>query len=762
VFDFSGELSEAVRTLNEICKAAADTLLNLRAANVEDEATVVFYRLDTRINWKVDAGNSIDFDLTDFFSYCRSRNDENSQYLIYSSNFEHHLESIHSPLSAEDFDTPELLVAEVQKQELLHFVQDTNGLFEHSGRAIFDLPSGDMKDYFLRVGNLQSNALFKHAICFWLFPYLRDIYSVYGDSWSISSLISCIRDTLLEYCGRQVEWHCSTKYMLDSVNRERNSFVSFVNRCNLRKLKLLCLVSFASSGKLIEELKSILDDFKDLDTTYLSFFTDHNCTDEPWECLCNIAEFRSERRLQGDVEGRQTIETRVFTVDNSTYFPNYWEPATRKFTTRRYTNDRYKAFFERYAGKKIFSVHRLGTNKVMNFGTSNAQYRHHSFHVDLERLFSDQAFKYRLTRKISRLKKITHVFSPQTNAGQLLAQNITEYLNNEVVVNYTATHEYKEVLQQERVKDALTSAGDSVIFCVPAVISGDALGQLQIRLREFETKIARITASVQILVGLLRPEAQEKLEDLEELYLKRTDQRANWIDPVVVESVILPNWDSSQCPWKRETNKLTIISQIADLSAHDLVKIESRRDEIDSRYRTGLLDEFVFHTNPKQKLEYNNRGLILSDEKVAGSWKLSTGPRISTEADLCCAVASAIQVWRNLASETAEPSPFVTVDIKTICNLNGFNEARLRAAIWRALTPNELINAARKTSNSQDFVEISRKIFVENDDLNYAPLKFEAAMAFGKEIGWIVKKEATVRGLIAKLLEQPAIGFAPP
>ena len=92
---------------------------------------------------------------------------------------------------------------------------------------------------------------------------------------------------------------------------------------------------------------------------------------------------------------------------------------------------------------------------------------------------------------------------------------------------------------------------------------------------------------------------------------------------------------------------------------------------------------------------------------------------------------SAIQHWRQLTSET--DWRFNVIDASTVTNLNGYNEPRLRAAIWRALTPEELKNTARLDEDS-DFKPLLYKIFWGEEDDYYTTLRDEAKLAFGNEV----------------------------
>ena len=100
---------------------------------------------------------------------------------------------------------------------------------------------------------------------------------------------------------------------------------------------------------------------------------------------------------------------------------------------------------------------------------------------------------------------------------------------------------------------------------------------------------------------------------------------------------------------------------------------------------------------------------------------------------MCCAVASAIQRWRVEASK--DPFHFSTIDAAVLTDHNGFNEARLRAAIWRSLTLEERIAASRSTEKANDFATMCQRIFPLGEwDANYVALELEVALAFRRDL----------------------------
>ena len=100
-----------------------------------------------------------------------------------------------------------------------------------------------------------------------------------------------------------------------------------------------------------------------------------------------------------------------------------------------------------------------------------------------------------------------------------------------------------------------------------------------------------------------------------------------------------------------------------------------------------------------------------------------------SEADLCLVVAVALQNWRlRVATKSVTRS---ALDDATLTNDDKYNEARLRAAIWRSLRPDERSLAVR---NSSSFRSMCDRIFLSEQEENHRCLRLEALLAFGPEI----------------------------
>ena len=262
----------------------------------------------------------------------------------------------------------------------------------------------------------------------------------------------------------------------------------------------------------------------------------------------------------------------------------------------------------------------------------------------------------------------------------------------------------------------IKDSAQRLLIVVPMVISGATLANVQKKMRELDG----VNCQFSYLIGLLRPSSMTKMKQLRGPYLRRKENNdKSWVDPVIVEATLLPNWQEGDCPWQREWR---LLEDVLDRGA-DCSWMRERADLLDRATVEGLLDESVFCVPGNAQLIFNPQSLWLDDDKV-GSGK-------SNEADLCCAVASALQYWREDVRK--KDWRFNTIDIETAANHNGYNEPRLMAAIWRALTPRELITAARAEGDN-DLAGLFGKIFHGCTDPYFSPLRREAILAFGSEI----------------------------
>jgi hypothetical protein len=726
---------------NSLAIEAADTALQRREQGLASDSTTLVFRLDSSVNWAKHETllSSIVHELSD---YSTKRNPTNRQIVVFSRDYKHFLEPVYDPThqvetsgAASTTDGPTFELKELQDYELRKYVSSASVLFEHGGTAFFQIPAGTFHDYFIRIGNTQSVPNFATSAFFWSLPYIKNVTTFFAESWSISTTAATFSSLQNLYAGSDVSrWKFAHSYFPGSDPDEDLLRSAMKEQFGIPG-RFLLLNSFSSSGRLAAQFDQIRLATGAGESEMLSLFADSRVNEPHHSVLLDVAPMLNDLDLKGKADLPLPSGAPVFSVHPSTYFPDYRRVNPSKF--RIGGIDYNKSFFERFSGKGIFSVNRRGRN-VPQFARSSTpgSMRHHAFHVDAPKLFRDGLFREALKSALSERESPTVYLTNGTEAASELVDSCRTVLSQlEVPKILCNDPSYQRLVETEGIASIVSDPQQRLLIVVPLVISGSTLGNVQIKLRELERHYGAIKCNVSILVGLLRPSHSTKLKELKGLYLKNPANTARgWTDPVIVESIVLPNWQESQCPWQRERLFWMGVLDGVELSEDEFLRISSRANLLAASTNSGLTGSDVFYTSDGSSLRFNPKSLWLDDSKVEKIDFLGdkTNEARSSEADLCCAVASALQLWRE--SVRATDWRFNVVDASTVTNLNGFNEARLRAAIWRGLTAEELINTARIEDGS-DLKGLLDSIFFGPINENYTPLQLEAKLSFRSEIG---------------------------
>lgn len=714
---------------------AADLALQSREQGYIGQNTALVFRLDASINWS--AGASFRQEIRDqLVNYGSERNPSNPHILLYSQDYTHFSEVLYDPNMQIADNSSTNLISEMKKSEMMRFISNSKVLYEHGQTAYFYTPSATFHDYFIRIGNTQSLPSFSQASFFWSLPHLEGVTQFFAENWSISTTAATFAKMQNAYRGCDVsEWTFAHSYFPFSPD-DRALLAEELRKCAAKGGKFLLLNSFNSTGRLAENFRE-LNIASDAEfSLMLSLFADCSTTIPDHEYLFDISGFIEKRGLSGEATLPIPTGVPIFGVDTSTYFPDYRRINVSKFRFGELSFD--KSFFERYGGKSILSVNRRGRNTTsLHRSSTPGSMRHHAFHIDAIEIFADAVFREKLNQVWKTRPAPTVLITNGTDASVALANACIDTSRAEGVSLLTCSDPaFRELPDTEGLAEVTSDGKQRVLICVPLVITGDTLSNVQIKLRELTKRLGPVSCNISIVVGVLRPESSNKLNQLKDMYLRNPDNpEASWVDPIVVESVLLPNWQEDRCPWQRERVFLRDLLRDDLIPEEEFFRFSQRAEILASSVVGGMIGPDVFHTEGSSQLRFNPKSLWLDDDKTEGEVDFLGGKSTasgSSEADLCCAVAAALQCWREEAAR--KDWRFNVIDASTITNLNGFNEARLRAAIWRALTAEELKNTSR-VEEGNDLRELLEKIFRgPMADENYHPLKMEARIAFKQEI----------------------------
>ncbi|MCF6328494.1 MAG: hypothetical protein L3J02_01670, partial [Henriciella sp.] len=377
---------------------------------------------------------------------------------------------------------------------------------------------------------------------------------------------------------------------------------------------------------------------------------------------------------------------------------------------------------------------------------SDTKGRHHAFHIDAKRLIGSEPFGMRL-------KQLVSAKSIDGNDGVLVVPDQTGSLFLESFcaaasitkhdINVFSVPSLGIETPEQNLIDFLRNEKNRTLFVlVPISITGYSLQRLQVRLREIVEGPENIQSNIHLFLGVLRPPDQRKIDEISRHFFNQEgSSRTGSIQISVVESLVLPNWQEHQCPWTRELKAISRTLKSESLPSEIDRLFRARLRVVRSSAATGLRTKDVFFVpfaDPYLVFNSGSRFLDRAKMFVRRSKNRDSARNAfsglllpdASEADLNCAVASSIQRWRERVGRTSL-NP-VCIDASTISNNNGFNESKLRAALWRSLTPTELRYGSRAGS---DFVSMVDRVFQNGStDTNFTKLELEAILAFGREV----------------------------
>ncbi|MEL7444388.1 MAG: hypothetical protein AAGK02_01075 [Pseudomonadota bacterium] len=722
---------------------ATEAAFSLRRRNRLKPFDTIVFRLSVDVDWSNHP--EVTQAIIDGLSKRVGRNPENPQRALYSTNYKPCIVDVRTGHELTPSDNALREIKLIKEHELFDIVMNSDALFEHSRSTLFGLPSGRLSDYFFRTGNLQISQQFTTAAFFWSLGRIKDVDHIVSDTWSISTTAARFADLLKKYSQRdEVGWTYLSRYLPSSVEaiaefRRTLGQLAEAKPSGERSAKLLFLCSFSSTGKLRDSVDALVAEFSELVVSeFISLFA----ADNEYQPLCSINPVLKELGLSGSDHGVLEPNIRIRDINAASYFPDYRSPEPERFLVG---DAKDKEFFERYSGQGIFSVFRTGASgSYFSDSGADTKGRHHAFHVDAGNLIGSKPFAKRFGEcmrgtTFGALDGILMV--PSSNGNLLLDQFVATMSVGEPSI-FRANSLGLEAPQQELVEFLKTGRGRTLYVLIPMSITGHSLQRFQVRLREIVGGPENICCDVHLILAVLRPPEQRKVDEITRFFFREDgDGTKGSLHITVIESLVMPNWQESQCPWFRELRSISRTLKAESLPAEIDHIFRARRRVLRNSSTGGLKGTEVFFVPFELSgLIFNSGSRFLDRAKMAvrlgsqrdqvrGIFSKQNLPDAS-EADLCCAVASSVQHWRERVRRTAL-NP-VCIDASTISNNNGFNESKLRAALWRSLTPTELRYGARAGS---DFVSMVGRIFQSQiSDANFSKLELEALLAFGREV----------------------------
>lgn len=690
-------------------------------------------RLDARIDWS--GFPELINDILGRLKARHKRNPETAHWLLSSSKYEHRLKLAWSP--EHQPTDPVAVLNAIKLAELDAVLEDEQVIYHHSRAAFFRLPSGELSDFFLRVGNLQRRSRLLEMVAFWSLPFLKNCTHILAETWSISTTAAYLAEFLRNYDSSRnfVSWSYLGAYLPSSLEEQRRLKV-LTKEVHCNGGQMLVLISASSTGKLrklvFDLTNEVMDSewrFKKADT--LTLLTIRSDIDHG-NIVHDASRMLESNGLQGIFQGSSEKDSNIIEINPETYFPDYRLRQAENFSAVKHPEPT-RGFFENYSGHGIFCVCRKGRTHKPD--------RHHSFYVDFLKLNSHPAFLIALKSRIQEIGEADIVIARDDSASleflsTFKSVHLKEFGENsfkEFVVS-----SFSDVSNRDSIANALTGKKNTVVFLDPVYITGGHVRDLAIAVRNNVTKGKPPVAKMRHLVGLFRPETEIKVRYGRQFYPRMSNHDGFDGLLLAVEELKLPNWNETKCPWVIELRKHENLFADPDLSAAERAYIEARINSISTGMTNGLRgDDVFFRRYPHDKFRFFYGSFFLDSKKVIeknSEFGITLRPEDIDNADIVCSVAAAFQEWRE-ANKNRRPAfyqlrPLSPIGPEIVGDQNGFNEPALRAAIWRCLKINEIA----LDQNDNDLATTLAHIFLSNDENEHRVLGGEAALAFGNEL----------------------------
>jgi hypothetical protein len=649
-----------------------------------------------------------------------------SLHILYSEGYHHRLTKNRNLRAEDRLPAPSdrsACLNWLQDKELYYYVKESSALFKANSNFVYRAPSDGFVNMFLRVGNVQRNRQVLDAFFFWMLPHLKGRDAVLVETWSVSSIALNVGRFLERYWmyeaentenPREKEYRQCRVDMLSSYpDRYVGSLPETIHALRRMtengKRNVLVVLSAVNSGNSLKRLREAIADaqVRDDEFAFLALYKLNQQVDVPFLCdLSSGEQFAPVARE--DVGGRTVIE-----IDRSAYFPLHIEETPLTILPGDASGS--NAFFTRYRDSSILSLHRNAVD------LSRQEQRHHGIYIDVARMLANQLFRERLATEVDGIaKRPVLVVAPPHTAGKMLADAVRTLLRSRFPGELNV-HIHPDLNPRgQDIPEALrNSAPDDLLLIVDDVsITGQRLSRYQQNLREIGY-VGRIV----YLVGVARPTSKKSWRQrIVHLEYRRPPQERHRV--VCIESVILPDWDSKQCPWCAEAAGLATLLRNGRLGSNTSSQVASRISALNkARINEGLVDNAIWRPVGLEGVHLTQGSLFLD----------LNNHESATDADVVASVAAVLQHMRTARSEGQRLEatyPHVSVLGQAEYLSDKFNDDILRFAILRSAYRDELERwTFKEESDRRD--EVTR-FLSSRDNLEVFRLEFAIARLAGK------------------------------
>jgi hypothetical protein len=476
----------------------------------------------------------------------------------------------------------------------------------------YEGPNGYRYESFMRVGTAIQGTEMLDAVAFWLQPYLKGRSIVVLDAWTILS----VGLNLDRYAARSgppseavVGVECLGAYN-ENMDDLKARLEALKDKAADEQPAVLLVSSIVSKSRLRKRLEKLIGEAGFTRVQSVSLYGGPGSEGRIFCQLRDVA-----RCWPPDA---CPLESPRVTIAPSTYLVEVGaDPKTTRIS--RPIAQQAEEFFERYRGRGCFSVHREQHDNA----------RHHCIHLDVGCLVDHPEFSRTLKERLAELPEVDLILSPRHDAAAALARKVSSLLG----VEWEMKDEGELINPPLEVTKKLRAA-KRILLVDDVLITGSRIRGYRNCLRMGEHLSGPQPPELYILVGVARLDDNTLLRGMEEM----ADDPNRFHR---VETLLLPNWGRSECPWCWELRRFEELESALPQTE----RFAKRKKDLENT-EDGLHDSLFIPW--------------LGDDgglPPEATWELGPGSVFpaDSQTDLFAAVASAIQSLRSAGDLTEQP-----------------------------------------------------------------------------------------------------------
>jgi hypothetical protein len=527
-------------------------------------STSVVFRVDGSLYKALKSENSADILIS-----LASRLTAKPIFLLHYSKREksHRLTAIrHGHL--EDGHQPELIAA-ARQQDLLAVVEENQEFcyLKATKRHHFISPSGRHCSIFLRVGDTIRSVDALDRLAFWLLPEVAAADAILVDSWTICSVVL----RCLHLLNSRTPFDCIGAH----PRFEGSMAAAAIDRLILPlppNPKVSCIISVTSSGSFIDFVQRTVQAVnRPLDLNIVSTYVFAGVTAASSAALCQLPDSVENFASADDCTMCQGEESVAIQVDPRLYYFR-----DRIESEKPLTPGHFSASAQSYVNLSDIS----GALRVHRDDSSGGSTKHHAFNVDVSSILAAPAYESRCAEIFASLSpRPSLVVAPDHEAGRLIARIAVRALGAGSIIHNTLRPD----LGLPTSDAAKLRQSESILVVDDVLNTGKRMRDYNRALRD---QFAHLN-SVAYFTVVARTASADELRTTENAL--RVGHK--WNSTVTyIERIFLPRWGAELCPWCREFQFLSLVSERMARPPSWLFERVSRLSELER----GVIEEPLF------------------------------------------------------------------------------------------------------------------------------------------------------------------------